>query len=93
MAKVILKGHIMVCDAEMTLIEAALPIHIELTQAEAGCLVFSVTKSDIKGRFDVYEEFIDEAAFELHQARVKNSNWGLISQNVERHYEIAFNEE
>ncbi|MBJ7550891.1 hypothetical protein [Marinomonas ostreistagni] len=38
--------------------------------------------------FDVYEVFADKESFELHQQRVKASNWGKVTVNVERHYEL-----
>lgn len=39
-------------------------------------------------RFDVYEEFTNRDTFEHHQLRVKDSDWGRVTVNVERHYEI-----
>lgn len=90
MSKVILRGYILVLPAERDQIKAALATHIQLTQAEPGCLVFSVVESAINEcRFDVYEEFIDDAAFEFHQQRVQQSAWGALSKNVERCYQIT----
>ena len=40
------------------------------------------------GRFDVYEEFVSEQAFEFHQNRVKDSDWGVVSKNVTRFYVV-----
>ncbi|CED61174.1 Putative uncharacterized protein [Moritella viscosa] len=89
MNKVILKGFIIVPTADLSAIKKALISHKELTRNEPGCLMFNVTKSEINlNRFDVYEEFINKAAFEQHQVRVKNSAWGKAAANVERHYEI-----
>ncbi len=63
--------------------------HKRLTLEEIGCITFSVTEnSENPLRFDVYEEFTDKAAFEHHQKRVKASNWGKVTVNVERYYEI-----
>ncbi|ALM66250.1 hypothetical protein K6U37_21720 [Vibrio parahaemolyticus] len=39
-------------------------------------------------RFDVYEEFTNRDTFEHHQLRVKDSDWGRVTVNVERHYDI-----
>jgi len=89
MNKVILKGFIIVPTADLSAIKKALISHKELTRNEPGCLMFNVTQSEINlNRFDVYEEFINKAAFEQHQDRVKNSAWGKAAANVERHYEI-----
>ncbi|AZZ92318.1 antibiotic biosynthesis monooxygenase [Hahella sp. KA22] len=90
MSKVILKGYIIVPHEDLSVVEQALSTHIQLTLAEAGCLVFQVTQHDRDpNRFDVYEEFVDRAAFNAHQARVKNSHWGGVTLNVARHYEIC----
>ncbi|WP_431689346.1 putative quinol monooxygenase [Hahella sp. NBU794] len=90
MSKVILKGYIIVPHEDLSAVEQALPIHTQLTLEEEGCLIFEVTKHDgDPRRFDVYEEFVDRAAFNAHQARVKNSHWGGVSLNVARHYEIC----
>ena len=87
MSKVIVKGFIAVPEAELALIIQELAVHKNLTQKEVGCLVFDVTqRAENPSHFDVYEEFIDNAAFNKHQERVKNSRWGEITGNVERHY-------
>lgn len=87
--KVILKGYILVPLEELSQIQQHLPKHIELTKKEAGCLTFSVTQSQNEPRrFDVYEEFVDEAAFKHHQQRVENSQWGRVTERVERHYQV-----
>ncbi|MEW8627209.1 MAG: antibiotic biosynthesis monooxygenase [Candidatus Thiodiazotropha sp.] len=89
MSKVKLKGFIVVADNDLEIIEQELPRHCKLTRQEAGCLVFEVTRSHSDhNRFNVYEEFVDREAFDAHQARVKNSKWGSVTANVERHYEI-----
>ncbi|PKH09366.1 putative quinol monooxygenase [Moritella sp. Urea-trap-13] len=89
MKKVILKGFIIVPTADLPAVKKALISHKELTRNEPGCLMFNVTQSEVNlNRFDVYEEFINKAAFELHQARVENSAWGRAAANVQRHYEI-----
>ncbi|WP_348984465.1 hypothetical protein [Shewanella sp. 1CM18E] len=39
--------------------------------------------------FNVYEEYVNQTAFDNHQARVKSSQWGKITKNVQRHYKIT----
>lgn len=86
---IILTGYILVTDSDLTAIKKALPLHSQLTRAEKGCLVFEVSQDkDNANRFNVYEEFVDKKAFELHQQRVANSNWGLLTKNIERYYSI-----
>lgn len=90
MSKIILQGHIIVPGADLASVQLELPTHIELTRQEAGCLVFQVTQdSENKNVFNVYEEFIDRDAFEAHQERVKESCWGQVAANVERHYQVC----
>lgn len=89
MNKVKLSGFIMVPAKELDAVTHALVEHKLLTQKEAGCLLFSVTADPSDPlRFNVYEEFVNQAAFDHHQARVKASSWAKITQNVERHYQI-----
>ncbi|GAL17404.1 arginase [Vibrio maritimus] len=91
MSKVILTGYIEVPNDEISVVTEALNEHILLTRKESGCIVFKVTPhEDISGRFDVYEEFVDTAAFELHQARVAKSDWGKVTVNVKRFYEVVY---
>ncbi|MFC0058735.1 putative quinol monooxygenase [Vibrio inusitatus] len=85
-----LEGHILVPVQDLKQILEALPEHIELTQAEPGCITFHVQQSSRKPhRFDVYEVFIDREGFEYHQSRVKESRWGAITSNVIRHYQVS----
>lgn len=90
MPKIILQGYIEVPDADLEMVVLELPRHIELTRAEAGCLIFDIERDPAsKTRFRVYEEFISQEAFDLHQQRVKASAWGSITGNVQRHYTIT----
>lgn len=76
-------------DEDLARVEAELPKHIELTQKEAGCLVFRVLQDPKdKNTFNVYEEFVNNDAFEVHQRRVKASRWGKITVSVKRHYQV-----
>lgn len=89
-SKIVLQGYIVVPVDELAGILEALKTHIELTRAEPGCLVFDVMQDgDDQCRFDVYEEFVDKAAFETHQQRIADSDWGQVTHNVERHYEVT----
>ncbi len=90
MPKVVLSGYIDVPASDLEAVTKELPNHIQLTLAESGCLAFQVTpEAETAGRFNVYEEFENEEAFELHQQRVANSHWGKITTNVSRNYEIS----
>lgn len=90
MAKVILKGHIIVPDSDIAAVKIELTNHIELTRQESGCLVFEVSQeAENLNRFNVYEEFTDRESFASHQDRVRESKWGAVTVNVERHYEIT----
>lgn len=89
MAKVILKGYIIVPLEDLNAVIEALPIHIEKTTQEAGCLVFRVLQDQQQSnRFTVHEEFVDKESFDVHQDRVKGSKWGDVSANIERHYHV-----
>ncbi len=90
MSKTILKGHIEVPEDELLVVIKALHQHKALTHAEPGCLVFTV-EQDVNDptRFSVYEEFVDKAAFEHHQARVADSDWGRVTVNVKRFYTVS----
>ena len=89
MPKVTLEGYIEVPDADLDLVQSELPLHIDLTRKEPGCLTFSVERDQRDGnRFNVYEVFTSQEAFEHHQARVKGSRWAVVTKNVQRHYSI-----
>jgi len=90
MPKVILTGHIIVPDSDLPAVKKELITHKRLTSQEEGCLVFEVSQDEENlNKFNVYEEFIDRDSFSAHQKRVHESNWGAITVNVERHYQIT----
>jgi quinol monooxygenase YgiN len=61
-----------------------------MSREEEGCLVFRVDqRSDEPSVFDVYEEFVDRASFDAHQARVKESSWGACTKGLVREYTIT----
>ena len=89
MSKVILKGYIEIPESELVQVLGALPEHKELTLREQGCLVFRIDRDNkYPTRYNVYEEFVNREAFEQHQKRVRDSNWGKIAANVKRNYQI-----
>lgn len=88
--KVSLRGYIVVPVDEVAAVKAALDTHIALTRAEPGNLAFEVfQRADDECVFDVYEAFVDEEAFEAHQARAGASVWASVTANVERHYTVT----
>ena len=90
MPTVTLSGYIEVPDADLEAVLQHLPRHIEATLRELGCLLFQVVRCAVNAnRFNVKEEFADQEAFEAHQARVKNSEWGAVTRNVARHYTVT----
>ena len=90
LAKVILEGFIVVPDSDLEIVKRELVTHKSLTLKEAGCLTFTVTPDkNNRNKFSVYEEFINQTAFDNHQARVKSSKWGDVTKNVERNYQIS----
>jgi len=91
LSKIILHGHILVSDTDLKIVKNELVIHTRLTQAEPGCLIFRVTPDpNNPNKFEVYEEFINQSAFDNHQARVKESNWGKVTKKVQRHYQLSY---
>lgn len=89
MKKIIVEGHLDVPAEDLAAVKEALPTHIALTRNEAGCLVFKVEQDpECANRFQVYEEFESESAFDAHQTRVKNSAWSRLTRNARRDYNI-----
>ena len=93
MSKVTLSGHIEVPEVELAKITVALERHMALTREEPGCIVFEVVQdSEEPTMFSVYEEFVDQAAFDAHQNRVLASSWSEATKNVVRHYKVTVEE-
>jgi quinol monooxygenase YgiN len=85
-----LSGYLDIPSESWDKILEALEIHIALTRAEAGCIYFNVDPSkDIPFRLNVSEMFVDQAAFDAHQARNKPSDWAKKSAGIPRHFEIS----
>ena len=82
-------GHLDVPQDRVASVTAALPLHIELTRAEPGCLLFEVSFSQaVLGRLIVKEIFENNIAFKAHQTRTKASDWYAVTQGLVRHYTI-----
>ncbi|MHA7175951.1 putative quinol monooxygenase [Arthrobacter sp. Sr24] len=90
MNNIILTGQL-ICqdDAETALVKKFLPRHVELTLAESGCISFAVQQSVNPWVWDVSECFEDARSFELHQARVKASEWGHATVAIKRSYSVS----
>lgn len=65
-----------------------LPLHIELTRAEPGCLSFEVNPTQNPLIWQVDEQFQDGDSFRAHQQRVARSESGRATTHFARHYEI-----
>ncbi|WP_373566600.1 putative quinol monooxygenase [Brevibacterium sp. 91QC2O2] len=55
-------------DAEVETVCRYQPRHIELTRAEAGCLLFEVVQTGDPLIWSVAERLADESGFDAHQA-------------------------
>lgn len=91
MGRVTLTGFL-ICRSldEADRVAALLPEHIRLTRAEPGCLVFEVVRSmSDPTRFAVREVFADRAAFDAHQARITDSDWGRATRGIGRDYVLT----
>lgn len=76
-------------EREASVIRQHLPEHIALTRAERGCLSFEVRESIDPLVWLVDEHFDTDEAFAAHQARVASSDWGRLTQGIERRYTIT----
>lgn len=89
MNRVRLTGRPICADAdEAALVRRHLPRHVELTGAEPGCLHFAVSPTADLNVWDVEELFVDQAAFDAHQARVRASTWGRETAEIARDYRV-----
>ncbi|XBH22783.1 antibiotic biosynthesis monooxygenase [Jonesiaceae bacterium BS-20] len=73
---------------EVAIVMEFLPVHIELTRAEPGCISFEVEQGPNPLIWAVAETFQDAESFALHQARVKASKWGRATAGIERNYTV-----
>ncbi|MBW6507454.1 MAG: antibiotic biosynthesis monooxygenase [Rhodobacteraceae bacterium] len=72
--------------AEAARVRAHLPEHIRLTRAEPGCVTFDVYPTEDPLVWALDETFIDQAAFEAHQARAKASDWARETAGITRDF-------
>lgn len=90
MPEVTLTGHLICQDqGEAAVVAEHLPVHIALTRAEPGCLLFVVSRTSDPLVWDVEERFTDEASFRTHQERVASSEWGRATAGIARNYSIV----
>ena len=75
-------------DAECAIVRHYLPEHIRLTRAEPGCLSFEVVQTGNPLIWSVEERFVDQPAFDAHQARTKDSAWARETAMIRRDYRI-----
>lgn len=91
MSKITFQGYVDIPHANLQSVRAELPTHIETTRKEDGCLVFRVEQDPkIENRYIVYEEFVSQAAFDVHQERTRRSRWAEITKDAERKYTIKW---
>ncbi|MET4097604.1 antibiotic biosynthesis monooxygenase [Arthrobacter sp. UYCu712] len=89
MSNVFLSGQLVCSNRDEAVVVAEfLPLHIELTRAEQGCLSFEVNLTENPLVWQVDEQFQDAASFRAHQQRVAESGWGRATANINRQYEI-----
>jgi len=92
LSKIILEGYVLVAESDLAVVKRELVNHIQLTRQEEGCLVFEVSQdTENMNRFNVYEEFTSQEAFELHQQRLSSTEWGKVSSKLEKYYKTRGN--
>ena len=67
----------------------ALPAHVRLTQAEAGCIAFDVSPTADPLVWTVDETFASRAAFDAHQQGTAASDWAAQTKDITRDYVIT----
>lgn len=89
MSPVALTGRLICANSdEAAVVLHHLHRHIELTKAEVGCLRFAVEQTNNPLVWEVSERFVDQEAFDAHQARVRASEWGRATSGITREYVI-----
>lgn len=89
MNNVFLTGQLICRDKdEVAIVVQHLPLHMELTRAEEGCISFEVQPTQRSGEWQVEEKFQDADAFRAHQKRVAESQWGRMTAGIERRYTV-----
>lgn len=72
--------------AQAELIKTLLPRHVQLTRSEPGCLRFDVFATEDPFVWQVDELFLDQSAFDAHQSRTKDSDWGQETAEISRDF-------
>ncbi|MGJ9405730.1 putative quinol monooxygenase [Nesterenkonia aurantiaca] len=75
-------------DEQVATVVQHLPLHVQLTRAEEGCLAFEVQRLENSLVWQVDEKFQDAEAFRAHQERVAKSTWGSATAEIERKYTV-----
>ena len=76
-------------EADADALAPAVDEHVRLTPAEPGCLSFDIRRDpDDPRAFRVDEAFRDRAAFEAHQARMRETDWPARAKDVTRDLEV-----
>lgn len=89
MNNVFLSGKLICRDQdEVAIVVQHLPLHIELTRAEEGCIAFEVRPTQGSLEWQIEERFRDAGAFRAHQERVTESEWGRVTAGMERKYTV-----
>ena len=88
--RVHLNGYLDVPADRWDTVSTALPDHVALTRNEPGCIKFNVIPCrEVELRLLVDETFQDQASFDAHQARTKDSPWAEITAGIPREYTIT----
>nr|WP_120491953.1 antibiotic biosynthesis monooxygenase [Corynebacterium lactis] len=80
----------LICDtsSQVDLVRSLIGEHIRLTRLEPGCLRFEVNETSDSRIWSVSEEFANQQAFDAHQRRVKDSEWGRRTSAIRRDYVV-----
>lgn len=82
-----LTGQLICADAaQMTLSLDLLEDHSRLSRAEPGNLRFDLAQAEDPLIWELNELYADDAAFEAHRARLRDSRWGRESQGIRRDF-------
>jgi quinol monooxygenase YgiN len=84
-----LTGTIRCAADEVKRLRAAIPEHVALSRAEPGCLAFDIRATADPCAYEVSERFVDQPAFEAHQARTRASAWWRETCHMPRDFEIT----
>ncbi len=85
-----LTGRLICADtAQMLLALDLLTEHVALSRAEPGNLRFDLAQAEDPLIWELAELYADEAAFQAHRARLRNSRWGRESHGIARDFARA----